>query len=315
MKGSQLFILFLAISISLGCVSNLEFDEQIGKSSLVIFSKFNTDSLTVELTTSLPSDIIYFQVPDLQNADVVIQDESGYNWNLGFKRKLDNTYHFSNDDLFPKISKHYYLKIAQPEYAIIEAESFIPPKPQPMNYQVSILREDSIFSGINKLKRTQFRFKFDLKSVSNDDGYYGLQLIARISDTITTIPLNVLEYTLHLNTNNLESEELIYNQVAQNIQFEWDKSDNPEGRFEMDAEILFPNFNNSYNQKIKAFEVVLEAQTEDLFLFYQQARLQNILAAPNVPIFSEPVILHTNIENGLGYFSGSNTTKDTIPLP
>lgn len=60
-------------------------------------------------------------------------------------------------------------------------------------------------------------------------------------------------------------------------------------------------------------EIIIHCRRVSTSYFQFQSSLSNQLAVENTP-FTEPVILHNNITNGLGNFAAYSTALDTIPI-
>lgn len=309
----KLTFIFLCLFF-ISCEENLNIDIPIDKSRLSITSNlladdyFNGQYSYVYVSNSisaLESDDNFDytdSIPVINNATVSIYETNELQENLAsYVLEFDyDCYCYNNPDLSPKQNTTYRLEVEAYGYPDIYAIDKVPAKP---SYEIT---DFELLGYLDKKSYSGELSQFNL--VINDDpftdNYYQLKIFVvntsnakvrtctySVSDASFLNPLNDTDSEGNYSGGSAYFTDELFNGTSKSFFIQQFK---PQGIFDH-------------------FFIELRALSRDLYEFNKTRREES--ATSNNPLFvSEPIFLHSNIENGYGIFGGkSKSNKAYIP--
>ena len=298
----------------ISCEENLNIDIPIDKSRLSITSNlladdyFNGQYSYVYVSNSisaLESDDNFDytdSIPVINNATVTIYETNELQENhASYLLEFDyDCYCYNNPDLSPKQNTTYRLEVEADGYPDIYAIDKVPAKP---SYEIT---DFELLGYLDKKSYSGELSQFNL--VINDDpftdNYYQLKIFVvntsnakvrtctySVSDASFLNPLNDTDSEGNYSGGSAYFTDELFNGTSKSFFIQQFK---PQGIFDH-------------------FFIELRALSRDLYEFNKTRREES--ATSNNPLFvSEPIFLHSNIENGYGIFGGkSESNKAYIP--
>ena len=275
-----LFIVFI-ISSCEKTVNNVDLPDIDPQLVAQSFLTENQDSVKVYLSWSAPIYSTYeYDFEDVKDADVYISN-NGNKIKLSYVSasnpyKGDDSYYIASAaQLDMNIGEKMELEISEPKGNHISSETFIPSKP---NYTLNLISTDSIKDDWSEFGYT-FKYSFDLQG-NNDDNinYYTTNAMGYYYDTYVGIDSTFLrDY----------STGTSYYKI-------------PKGNT---IKMVF----NSY-RPLDSIKVSVLHTDEAYYKYHNSVALFDGGDNP----FSEPVIIYSNIKNGLGVFCSYNTSHQTF---
>ena len=312
-KMKKLTFIFLCLLL-VSCEENLNIDIPIDKSRLSITSNlmaddyFNGQHSYVYVSNSisaLESDDNFDytdSIPVINNATVSIYETNELQENLAsYLLEFDyDCYCYNNPDLRPKQNTTYRLEVEAFGYPNVYAIDKVPAKP---SFEIT---DFELLGYLDKKSYSGELSQFNL--VINDDpfteNYYQLKILVvntskakvrtcsySVSDPSFFNPLNDTDSEGNYTGRSAYFTDELFNGTSKSFFIQQFK---PEGIFDH-------------------FYIELRALSRDLYEFNKTRRAES--ATSNNPLFvSEPIFLHSNIENGYGIFGGkSESNKAYIP--
>ena len=312
-KMKKLTFIFLWLFF-ISCEENLNIDIPIDKSRLSITSNlladdyFNGQYSYVYVSNSisaLESDDNFDytdSIPVINNATVTIYETNELQENhASYLLEFDyDCYCYNNPDLSPKQNTTYRLEVEADGYPDIYAIDKVPAKP---SYEIT---DFELLGYLDKKSYSGELSQFNL--VINDDpftdNYYQLKIFVvntsnakvrtctySVSDASFLNPLNDTDSEGNYSGGSAYFTDELFNGTSKSFFIQQFK---PQGIFDH-------------------FFIELRALSRDLYEFNKTRREES--ATSNNPLFvSEPIFLHSNIENGYGIFGGkSESNKAYIP--
>ncbi|WP_027418633.1 DUF4249 family protein [Crocinitomix catalasitica] len=295
-----IFNLFIAIIVLQSCEKELPFNEDQEKYRLVVQSEITTkDTNYCIISSSLSVLDGNFNEPYVNDATITLFENDVEIGNFEYLNSIykPGTYYITG--LVVKARRTYKIIVSHPKYETVEG-SFIMP---------SILNPVDI-----NLLKTGERYVANMSFTDNSDeaNFYGLGAYSIVKNifidplTADTTILTSLNKNLFcsnesffLNTINSDGNycdpELLFN----------DK--NKDGR-RIDIQ-LKSNLNESFSDTLF---INFKSFSEDM-MKYKLSVLKYELTKGNY--FAEPVLVHSNIKNGLGIFAGYANYNIAIPVP
>jgi hypothetical protein len=306
MKNHSIIILFASVLLW-GCYSDAVVELPDNKPLVAINSvNFQPDSTwLVELTKSVS---FYYSSGNLyiSNANVKIMDEQGSITQLS-PITLENRTVYKSDQR-PLKNKLYTIKVEAPGFPITSATSKIP---EPV--QITKIEIDSTFYIEQKQAVTQnpdhnvdfskpMQCKIFFNDPANEANYYDVRLYIEgetqytndAGETITKI--NFIEYPL-VDPETYQAVSLLTDDTKFNGL-----------QYSLQLNIPFSLFYTP----IGNLHIVLISLNSDRYKYMQSVKLQN--TNKHDP-FAQPVIIHNNIENGLGVFAGFSKSVWVLKKP
>ena len=309
----KLTLIFLCLFF-ISCEENLNIDIPIDKSRLSITSNlladdyFNGQYSYVYVSNSisaLESDDNFDytdSIPVINNATVTIYETNELQENYAsYLLEFDyDCYCYNNPDLSPKQNTTYRLEVVAYGYPDVYAIDKVPAKP---SYEIT---DFELLGYLDKKSYDGELSQFNL--VINDDpfteNYYQLKIFVvntsnakvrtcsySVSDASFLNPLNDTDSEGNYSGGSAYFTDELFNGTSKSFFIQQFK---PQGIFDH-------------------FFIELRALSRDLYEFNKTRREES--ATSNNPLFvSEPIFLHSNIENGYGIFGGkSESNKAYIP--
>lgn len=283
MKRSNIIMAIAALSIFAACSKKIDLDLPDYNSKLVINGEFDTDKdIAVTVSRSLP----IMKVTDstgylIMNATVKVF-ENGVN--------IGNATYFSGQYVLPKkpvAGRKYSVEVSSGTYPTAVANLEMPKSLTTVSSY-----KDSVGLDADGFKVGQITLTF------NDDinvkNYYKLLIRWYNASTLQWYPLNIVSNDIiFLNNDKLSDgsyafSDRTFNGKTKTLTFQTTSS---MGTGTPKFEISVKTFNDEYYQYL--------LQTDD----YSQS---------GNAIGVEPVIIRTNVKNGLGMVGGISNAKDTI---
>lgn len=312
-KMKKLTFIFLCLFF-ISCEENLNIDIPIDKSRLSITSNlladdyFNGQYSYVYVSNSISAlesdDNFYYtdSIPVINNATVSIYETNGLQENLAsYLLEFDyDCYCYNNPDLSPKQNTTYRLEVEVYGYPDVYAIDKVPAKPsyEITNFELLGYLDKKSYNG------ELSQFNLVISDDPNTENYYQLKIfvVNTSKSKVRTCSYSVNDPSFINPLNDTDSEG------------------NYTGRSAYFTDELFNGTSKSFfiqqfkpEGKFDHFYIELRALSRDLYEFNKTRRAES--ATSNNPLFvSEPIFLHSNIENGYGIFGGkSESNKAYIP--
>lgn len=312
--NSKLLILGVLLGL-FGCIEPIELDLPEGEEKLVVFSTLTPDStlsMSIITTRSIQSAAGNTFVSD---AEVGIFNEENLLSKLqyfpsGEQGNVEPIY--SNNFFNVQSGIPYSLLINVEGFDPITAECLIPEPVVPGEFALdSIKIQESIID--RKLKKVSIVGSLQIEDVADLRNYYHLssasvvfdwfELVA--GDTIYTAEAEIIP---NIEIANIEFDNPAFTTLYQQPGFLID-----DRFYEDDMRVPF-RISFLYNptfQKLNRVDLELRHCDRGYFEFHRSVARQ--IAVKDSP-FSEPVVIATNVDNGLGYFSGYSSGIGSISL-
>ena len=276
-------ILLIAIVINYGCETDANVIVPAGERKLVVGGFLSPSENEHQISLS-QTDPLFSTDPPISLANVkltISSDSSSYSPSYDFN---SGTFQFNNNQFKIENDKNYHLKIVTEDGKIVESDM------RTLSNQMPLVTD----------------LKLNIDTVYTDFMYPELQ------------------YSLKISWNDLIGEQNYYRLIANRLLKDFDSNDtiveplNYFNEYELkddkgkDGQVLTANFkyieSGAMNSPI-GFEIILMKVDVNYYNYYKT--LNNY--ADGDP-FAEPVILFSNIQNGLGVFCNFQTEKRRVFL-
>jgi hypothetical protein len=285
MKKNKLIqgILLIAIALNYGCETDANVVVPAVERKLVVGGFLSPTENEHQISLNQTDPLFSTDPPiSLTNVKLTISsDSSSYSPSYDFN---SGTFQFNNNQFKIEHSKNYHLKIVTEDGKIVESDM------RTLNNQMPLVTD----------------LKLTVDTLNKDWMYPEIQ------------------YSLKISWNDLIGEQNYYRIIANRLLKDFDSNDtiveplNYFNEYELkddknkDGQVLTSNFNyiesGSMNSPI-GFEIILMKVDVNYYNYYKT--LNNY--ADGDP-FAEPVILFSNIQNGLGVFCNFQTEKRRVFL-
>jgi hypothetical protein len=276
-------ILLIAIVINYGCETDANVIVPAGERKLVVGGFLSPTENEHQISLSQTDPLFSTDTPiSLANVKLTISsDSSSYSPSYDFN---SGTFQFNNNQFKIENDKNYHLKIVTEDGKIVESDM------RTLSNQMPLVTD----------------FKLTVDTITKDWMYPEIQ------------------YSLKISWNDLIGEQNYYRLIANRLLKDFDSNDtiveplNYFNEYELkddkgkDGQVLTANFkyieSGAMNSPI-GFEIILMKVDVNYYNYYKT--LNNY--ADGDP-FAEPVILFSNIQNGLGVFCNFQTEKRRLFL-
>ena len=276
-------ILLIAIVINYGCETDANVIVPAGERKLVVGGFLSPTENEHQISLSQTDPLFSTDTPiSLANVKLTISsDSSSYSPSYDFN---SGTFQFNNNQFKIENDKNYHIKIVTEEGKIVESDM------RTLSNQMPLVTD----------------FKLTVDTITKDWMYPEIQ------------------YSLKISWNDLIGEQNYYRLIANRLLKDFDSNDtiveplNYFNEYELkddkgkDGQVLTANFkyieSGAMNSPI-GFEIILMKVDVNYYNYYKT--LNNY--ADGDP-FAEPVILFSNIQNGLGVFCNFQTEKRRLFL-
>ena len=309
MKNQLIFFCFLFTFLFTACEEDIALDFS-GKKKLVLLSSFQPDSLfRVSLSTSIPvgsANLTQAEYPD----DVQIQlfEEDQYLGDLIFaplSRNVFSPYYYSNHQPQPGVT--YSIKASHKDYPTITASNQIPPAPEIRRIELIDLRD---FEDPSNLDFHFYTAKANviLGAQNSEPRYYHLLVQQEVFD-FEIIGNDTLKYPVRidLDVQLPRIGDLVLFTELGNL-FSSTQLMGNRRQFEMVLEFFL-----SESIELKGpIYVELRQVSKDYYLFYKTLEEQDVANFRQGVLYDESILIHNNINGGIGNFGAFNTTIHTL---
>lgn len=301
MKIKYLFFSLVLALLFFACEEDIQLDSLENK-KLVLFANFQPDSLfKLSLSTSIPigsADSLLVQYPS--DARIQLFKDGEYLSDFEFVPfTRDQVRPFYTHEHRAEAGAIYSIKAQYQNYPMLSASSTIPTPPQLQ--AMKVLEWEELNDNTNPDLYFYFgKVKLPLDLPSATTTYYHLlvkqQIIrynvvgsdtvknSRIVNLFSRLP-KVQRPNLQLEPGHLlESSEI----AADNSAIEVDFNFGIDRSFELKGPIYFE----------------LRHVTKDYYLFHKSREEQDLANSQQSILYNDPVLIHNNIEGGIGLFSG-----------
>ncbi|MBE0662969.1 MAG: DUF4249 domain-containing protein [Bacteroidales bacterium] len=277
---SLLYIFAVGIIFWVSCeeiVDNVDLPE--AKPKLVVYSYIQpgTDTITAQVSLSRPiTEPWSYEQPFLDDAEVSIKVDQGQEIALQFDPNT-NHYFSAVGASFIEVGKKYEINVKSRDGKEVAADCVIPAQ----NTSLRIVKIDSVEIE----NRTRYRFRFEFDDPIGAPNYYRL-----IPKAIMKSEWEGVEYIYEYDANFSYGEQYIAVKERDGETF----------ILECDIEVWTdPGW--SGGERLAGVKTYLLSTDEHYYHYHHS--LENY--EPDNP-FSEPTIIYTNMNNGLGVFAGYN---------
>ncbi|MBN2807289.1 MAG: DUF4249 domain-containing protein [Prolixibacteraceae bacterium] len=344
-KNSYILLIATVTLLFSACQKEVEFDKKLIRPKLVINSFIETDSLIdvkVSASKTIPGlETSYKWLNDatvklfvndvekeiLQGYPIEIEDSEDHYWY--YNNDTRPTYGYRTLNTRAENGKSYRIEVSHKDYDAAYAETSLPENPNLLSYESEEITQN--YYGYDQ-RAVQISIRF--KDKANEKNYYRINIKAftgtwypnfsEKDDTTGVIQLRTNYY------GNVTSDDKLLNPDQEDANdFLFGSPNNSYNLFTdelidgKEHELTFsisPN-NNSvwYNGELMVFgekpgefyhlTIQLQALTRDAYLYMRSSYAQMWYGDD---FFSEPVQAYSNIENGVGIFSGFSATSFEI---
>lgn len=316
MRKSIVYIItFLMLLGGISCEKNIDIDIDEISPMIVLNGLVESDS-TVSISLSRTRHILdNKEVSTLSTGEVEIFDSHGNSTELIW----DNFNRYESDNFHISPGEEYRITATASGYFDVEARCVVPER-------IEIIRLDTA-SVYNEWNEEMLSLGIVFTDQADEDNYYQMSLSAKYYQTYFEEKYDTLYVDLEKDTVIMgyvydtivtPHFESVYFQTEDLIIEEWDNNGGVvfSDRLIQGKEYsLKGNIYNGYRYRSDdtvSLYVSLHSITKDYFEYVSS--LQKHYNASGDP-FSTPVVVHGNVENGLGIFGGRVTSKDSILLP
>lgn len=316
----SLFIIFTA------CIDEIKLKEDYTNKKLVVSSFItNGENITVNLYQNKPINSKY--EPALNKKAKVVLYENGieketldpfviYNYNSDYVNQIqtvDSTYKYVSKNTKIKTGNTYKIVIECEGYETITAETTVTSMIPISSFDSLIVRKER-----NGYQYTEDNFKLSFTDPANETNYYRVvvldlyaqkNFITLGSDTIEYINMDYYSKSVDLRS----TDPLLTNENKDANSYVFGELDNRYGIFSDEMingktyELSFiAQFQNSSSNKIdyeagefRIVKLVLQSINADMYYFLKSIDAQEY---SDYMMFTEPVSIYSNIENGFGVF-------------
>jgi hypothetical protein len=275
-----------------GCELVFEVDVPFEGQQLTVNAPFTPDSVwkaTVSLNRFILNEPPFERI---ENAEVAVYQDGVFIDNLIHQR--DGIYKSQHTKPLP--GNNYEIRVSAANYPPVIGKSNLPPAAPITNVTILNSKED-----INGVEQSTIRLTFqDDPEATN---YYQVVVLKRYEEVRPRIGFVVRTYTLQItsddplvqNENPVESDGLLLKDNLFN-------GKEAEISFKVPAGLYFYDYNI----------ICLRTVSEDYYKYMTTSQLQNRTATDP---FSQPVHVHTTLENGFGIFAGYNQSTFEYGFP
>jgi hypothetical protein len=293
MKTIYSIIIVLLTLSSISCEKELKLDEELTNPKIVVNSLYSAnDTLKVHLSESrsvLQDD--YKPLPNIENATVNLFSNGTEVGTL--THQSDGNYILNSP--FPVAGQSYELEVKHPTLDDVTSESTCPSLIQITSIDTSRIQND-------------FKLAITIQDDPAETNYYSIRIMNTFTTEYESSPgvfqIDTITYPAWICTKDINSET----------------NADPLGEICQD-ELFFNdiNFNGSthqFNVSVDIYQgekltVYIKSINESLFKYNKSFQLYQ---ENNGNPFGEPVQVYSNIENGIGIFSGYSETIKIIEL-
>jgi hypothetical protein len=313
----KIAIVFIAATFVSSC--DEEFIVEIDDTSnlIVVNSFFNGDEeLSVTVTKSMPPQKNQVVV-ELKNAKVSLFENNNFVEELTYLKTPNDSIGRFISNTTPVIGATYRIEAETPEEDIkqkVSTQSVLPER-------IEIVSDTAVWLKWTTEKDSTFLIRFYFEITFNDppaDNYYYITAAAPVyeMDTINnTREFCFWEYAEIL-TGELPGHELYINNALLFKDATFNSTTKKiSGTATMHSSIN--NFNSDIDENKKYFidksklHIVLHSLSKDAYNFCSSYAKKIEMSDD---IYSEPVVIYSNVKNGLGIFAGENISSKDIPI-
>jgi hypothetical protein len=285
--------LFSIVLLFVSCQKEIEFDDEIKQSKIVINSEVAVDSTwSVSVTKSL-SVLDNANLSSIKNATVSITGSDGSNILLTYDAQSDA--YLSSEIV--KADILYSIFAQAPNYTEVSAST-------PTKSAINIISVDTSSRRIGEEFFRSFRIKFD--DPSDNEDFYKVEIIKlqlTINYDMNGNPIDTVIYPtpLFLTSTDLSADQS--DEYSSAITFTDQLFNGQQKTFVCDAS----DYNSSFGPfpSVDTYFVLLSRLSSDFYLYQKTIMAyNNVVGNP----FAEPVRVHTNVNGGFGIFGSKSTS-------
>ncbi len=292
MRKSIIVSLIIVMFFFLSCEKSFKYDEKnTRKIDVTCFIKAN-DTIKVNVSYSYkPGEFIEY----INDADVYIYEGDEMKEKLAYKKNYFQEGWYFSEKYLPEENKNYRLVVFVPNYDTIYATTHIPKhiSIDSIVYDTYVLKTDSdeIIEGDTIFHYSIF-FDFKLHFKDNlDAGYYVLNADYLFSSSDAVIEAKNKDGYFSSSTEKIAFfNDNVFNGQNYSLRFSYQD----------------PNYMTIDTLTLKT---ELQTVSKEAYLFFQTAYLQR--KNRDNPLV-EPVIIYSNIKNGVGIFAGVSSDSKII---
>jgi len=301
MKKLQIYLVVFALLPFLGCVKTLNEDLKAKETKLVLNALMNPDSsLKVNLsrTFNVFDDESSGNLPFVNHAKVSLYENNNFLFDL---ISNENGY-YSKPDFFPLPFTKYQIKASADAYKSIEAHIQIPNKVQIISFDTSSLIHTDEYDG----QYIQNIGTMSYKDPSEEHNYY--QLTCHILAPYG--PNGKKEWHKHSIYVEENSDILFDNSYGSLLWNDnYTNGREVEFRFGYYSTYSYLERKRSLENDTLQFAFSLQSIDKDYYIYLKTISLYEETSGGSDP-FMEPVVIHSNVENGYGILGGFQ--QDTV---
>jgi len=299
MKKLQIYIIVLALLPFFGCVKVLNEDLKAKETKLVLNALINPDSslkINLSRTFNVFDDESSNNLPFVNHAKVSLYESNHYLFNLN----SDGNGYYSKPDFFPLPHTQYQIKASVESYKNIEAQVVIPYKVPIISFDTSSL----VFIDEYNQKFVQHKGEISYKDPEEENNYY--QLICYIRAAYGPDgEKKWQEHSIYVEENSDILFDHSYGRLLWNDKY----TNGREVKFRFNYFDVYTYKKQTQEQDTLQFVFSLQSVDKDYYIYLKTLSLYQETSGGNDP-FMEPVVIHSNVEDGYGILAGFQ--QDTI---
>ena len=301
MKKLQIYLIVFILLPFFGCVKTLNEDLKAKETKLVLNSLMNPDSslkINLSRTFNVFDDESSNNLPFVNQAKVSLFENNNYLFDL----ISEGNGYYSKPDFFPLPFTQYKVKASADTYKTIEAQVQIPNKVQIISFDTSSLIHNDEYDGMY----TQNIGKISYKDPTEESNYYQLtcQILAPFGPDGEK---KWQKHGIYVEENNDILFDNSYGSLLWNDKYT--NGRHVEFRFGYYDVYTYMERKQTLVEDTLQFVFSLQSVDKDYYIYLKTISLYEETSGGSDP-FMEPVVIHSNVENGYGILGGFQ--QDTV---
>ncbi|MCK9498675.1 MAG: DUF4249 domain-containing protein [Bacteroidales bacterium] len=313
-KYSLIFIIFTSIVFIIACEKTIEIDIEDTKPKLVLNAELNPDS-TIKVNITRSRHILdNAMITNVEDAQVKIYEDEIFIGNLIYDKNGNYRLNYK-----PKKGKNYKIIVEHPNYETVKATSFIISKIE----NISIDTSSTYDEYGNSITNLNIKFK----DPANEKNYYMLKLRDKYKTEIWDYSIIVID-TIYTGPDttivNISQGAFTYEYSTEVVYFSSNDINLDEDNYFAGvlaiSDELFDGKEYLLKTSFDANYTYYSTDTSLIYIdfysisqdYYKYIKSRNKYTYSVGDPFSEPVMVFTNVENGLGILGSAHANTDSI---
>ena len=275
------------------CVKETTF-EAADLSKKIVVNGFAKNSQEIELTVTSDFVGLGASLESLENAQVAIFQNEVFVENLTYAQEPTEVVGKFSASFIPASATNYRVEVSHPDFPTVETSAVMPP-------EVAIKE-----ASVQSIGENSYNFSFKIKNPAEANYYYLKMYFRNYELDSITQERNYVSYQSVVIPETAIPNGQIYldNGYVFRINTARDTEVTITGVAELSNTLIQTDDTELY--------IHLEHLSEDAYKYYSSHAIN--LNIGGLDIFSEPISLFSNVENGYGIFAGINTSTVVVEV-